>query len=166
MAAAYQNPRHSHPCTHAPYLNPRGHQPTQQNVCVVRTHAADFGHKPGISLKGCMENELDANEKPVLKTTGAPSDCAQVYTSSQYFDQWYSDSTPAVQKTLIFTEVRACWNMIMSWGSGVSSTTIRAHLSPHPPTPQPRIHSHAQHLLSFLWGLYCSCLLLVDSKLK
>jgi fibro-slime domain-containing protein len=66
----------------------------------------DFGSYGGTYL-GCLEEELDASEKPVLKTSGQPSGCSNIYTSKEHFAQWYSDDTPSLQRKLTFTETNS-----------------------------------------------------------
>lgn len=63
----------------------------------------DFGARGG-TVYGCLEDELDANEKPVLRSDFASIGCGAIFTSVAHFAQWYADTTPAVQRTLTFTE--------------------------------------------------------------
>lgn len=51
-------------------------------------------------MYGCLENELDDNEKPVLNYA-APG-CSQIFTSAEYFNDWYNDATPSMNQKLTF----------------------------------------------------------------
>ena len=55
----------------------------------------DFERFGGGTQYGCVQEELDANEKPVLTLNNAGGPNCRDYTSKKWFDQWFATSTPS-----------------------------------------------------------------------